>query len=178
MDGASKFVRGDAIAGLLITSSTSLAASSSALRRWTCRVADAGHAYTLLTVGDGLVSQSPALIVSTAAGLLVSKAGVTGAADKALVNSFRAIRKRFGVSSFVMSSCRCCRACRCCRSWHWPGRGSRRGQEEGRGRGQEGQSQPPQDAAGDEARHASGDEAGFAPGQAAFQDAEQGLIRP
>jgi flagellar biosynthesis protein FlhA len=47
--------------------------------------ADAARTYTLLTVGDGLVTQVPALIVSTAAGLLVSKAGVTGAADKALM---------------------------------------------------------------------------------------------
>ena len=46
---------------------------------------DAAHAYTMLTVGDGLVTQVPALIVSTAAGLLVSKAGVAGAADKALI---------------------------------------------------------------------------------------------
>ena len=45
--------------------------------------AEAGHAYTLLSVGDGLVTQVPALIVSIAAGLLVSKAGVAGAADKA-----------------------------------------------------------------------------------------------
>ena len=47
-------------------------------------LSEAGHTYTILTVGDGLVSQIPALIVSTAAGLLVSKAGVSGAADKAL----------------------------------------------------------------------------------------------
>ena len=46
--------------------------------------ADAAHSYTILTVGDGLVTQVPALIVSTAAGLLVSKAGVSGAADKKL----------------------------------------------------------------------------------------------
>jgi flagellar biosynthesis protein FlhA len=83
MDGASKFVRGDAIAGLLIVFINIIGgiiigvASTAWLRR-------SGHTYTLLTVGDGLVSQIPALIISVAAGLLVSKAGVDGAADKAL----------------------------------------------------------------------------------------------
>ncbi len=47
--------------------------------------AEAGRTYTLLTVGDGLVTQVPALIVSTAAGLLVTKAGLTGSADKAML---------------------------------------------------------------------------------------------
>ena len=52
---------------------------------------DALHTYTLLTIGDGLVSQIPALIVSTAAGLLVSKAGVTGRADMALFGQLGAL---------------------------------------------------------------------------------------
>src|SRR5690606_767121 len=51
-------------------------------------VADAAQTYSVLTIGDGLVSQVPALIVSVAAGLLVSKAGVEGAADKALTRQF------------------------------------------------------------------------------------------
>ena len=55
---------------------------------------EAAESYTILTVGDGLVSQIPALIVSTAAGLLVSKAGVTGRADKALYRSKQAGRNQ------------------------------------------------------------------------------------
>ena len=67
------------------SSSTSSAASSSASRSRACRSSMPRSTYTLLTVGDGLVTQVPALIVSTAAGLLVSKAGISGAADKALM---------------------------------------------------------------------------------------------
>jgi flagellar biosynthesis protein FlhA len=64
--------------------------------------AEAGKSYTLLTVGDGLVTQIPALIVSTAAGLLVSKAGVSGAADKALGKQLSGYPKALGMSAFVM----------------------------------------------------------------------------
>src|SRR5207244_6694640 len=64
--------------------------------------ADAAHSYTILTVGDGLVTQVPALIVSTAAGLLVSKAGVSGAADKALLKQLSGYPKALGMSGAVM----------------------------------------------------------------------------
>jgi len=63
---------------------------------------DAARTYTLLTVGDGLVTQIPALIVSTAAGLLVSKAGVAGAADKALLSQLSGYPKALGMSAAVM----------------------------------------------------------------------------
>jgi len=63
---------------------------------------EAGQTYTLLTVGDGLVSQIPALIVSTAAGLLVSKAGVSGSADKALFRQFSGYPASLGISSFLL----------------------------------------------------------------------------
>ena len=56
----------------------------------------------ILTVGDGLVTQIPALIVSTAAGLLVSKAGVVGAADKALLKQLSGYPKALGMSGAVM----------------------------------------------------------------------------
>ena len=85
MDGARKFVRGDAIAGLLITFINIIGGIIIGMAQEGLSFGEAGHTYTLLTVGDGLVSQIPALIVSIAAGLLVSKAGVDGAADKALV---------------------------------------------------------------------------------------------
>ena len=73
MDGASKFVRGDAIAGLIITAlnlvgGITLGAMSG------MAIADAGERYSLLTIGDGLVSQIPALLISTASGVLVTKA--------------------------------------------------------------------------------------------------------
>jgi flagellar biosynthesis protein FlhA len=63
---------------------------------------EAVRTYTLLTVGDGLVTQVPALSVSTAAGLLVSKAGVTGAADQALLKQLSGYPKALGMSSAVM----------------------------------------------------------------------------
>jgi flagellar biosynthesis protein FlhA len=66
------------------------------------RFGDAARTYTLLTVGDGLVTQIPALIVSTAAGLLVSKAGVTGAADKALMKQLSGYPQALGMSAGVM----------------------------------------------------------------------------
>jgi len=82
-------------------SSTSSAESSSA---WPARpqFGEAARTYTLLTVGDGLVTQIPALIVSTAAGLLVSKAGVSGAADKALMKQLSGYPQALGMSAGVM----------------------------------------------------------------------------
>ncbi|MEP3277446.1 MAG: flagellar biosynthesis protein FlhA [Stappiaceae bacterium] len=103
MDGASKFVRGDAIAGLLITVINIVGGIVIGVAQMGMSFADAGHTYTLLTVGDGLVSQIPALIVSTAAGLLVSKAGVQGAADKALFSQLSGYPKALGMASAVMA---------------------------------------------------------------------------
>src|SRR5690606_7093021 len=60
--------------------------------------------YTLLTIGDGLTSQIPALIVSTAAGIMVSKSGVAGAADKALSDQFSGYPRALGMSSAVMAA--------------------------------------------------------------------------
>ncbi|MCZ8261761.1 MAG: flagellar biosynthesis protein FlhA [Beijerinckiaceae bacterium] len=102
MDGASKFVRGDAIAGILITFINVIGGIIIGVAQNGMTFNDAAKAYTLLTVGDGLVTQIPALIVSTAAGLLVSKAGVTGAADKALSKQLASSSKALGMSSFVM----------------------------------------------------------------------------
>ena len=64
--------------------------------------AEAARTYTLLTVGDGLVTQVPALVVSIAAGLLVSKAGVSGAADKAMIAQLSGYPKALGMSAAVM----------------------------------------------------------------------------
>ena len=85
MDGAAKFVRGDAIAGLLITVINIIGGFAIGLLRHGMPVADAAATFTTLTVGDGLVSQIPALLVSTAAGIVVTKGGVEGSADVAIV---------------------------------------------------------------------------------------------
>lgn len=103
MDGASKYVRGDAIAGLLITLVNVLGGIFIGVLQNGLTLAEAGETYTLLTVGDGLVSQIPALIVSVAAGLLVSKAGVDGSADKALGAQFGAYPKALGLVSTVLA---------------------------------------------------------------------------
>jgi flagellar biosynthesis protein FlhA len=84
MDGASKFVRGDAIAGLIITAINVLGGIIIGMTAHSLPFGEAADLYTRLTVGDGLVSQIPALITSVAAGLLVSKAGIDTAADMAL----------------------------------------------------------------------------------------------
>jgi flagellar biosynthesis protein FlhA len=102
MDGASKFVRGDAIAGLLITFINIIAGMVIGVLQQGLSFQEAGNNYTLLTVGDGLVSQIPSLIVSTAAGLLVSKAGVSGSADKALIAQFTGYPKALGMSAAVI----------------------------------------------------------------------------
>ncbi len=86
MDGASKFVRGDAIAGLLITFINFIAGIIIGMAQKGMSFDDALHTYTMLTIGDGLVSQIPALIVSTAAGILVTKSGVKGSAEKAVLD--------------------------------------------------------------------------------------------
>ena len=102
MDGASKFVRGDAIAGLLVVLINVIGGMVIGILQQGLSFAEAAHAYTTLTVGDGLVTQVPALIVSIAAGLLVSKAGVAGAADKALLSQFSSYPKALGMSAAVM----------------------------------------------------------------------------
>ena len=102
MDGASKFVRGDAVAGLIITAINIVAGIIIGVVQKGITFTAATHTYTLLTVGDGLVSQIPALIVSTAAGMLVSKAGVSGSTDKALFGQLSAYPSALGVVSFLM----------------------------------------------------------------------------
>jgi flagellar biosynthesis protein FlhA len=103
MDGASKFVRGDAIAGLLVVFINILGGMIIGIAQQGMAFAEAGRTYTLLTVGDGIVTQVPALIVSTAAGLLVSKAGIGGGVDQALLRQLSGYPKALGMSAAVMS---------------------------------------------------------------------------
>jgi flagellar biosynthesis protein FlhA len=102
MDGASKFVRGDAVAGLLVVFINIIGGIIIGVAQQSLSFSEAARTYTLLTVGDGLVTQIPALIVSTAAGLLVSKAGVSGAADKAMMKQLSGYPQALGMSAGVM----------------------------------------------------------------------------
>ncbi|HZD92027.1 MAG TPA: flagellar biosynthesis protein FlhA, partial [Pseudolabrys sp.] len=102
MDGASKFVRGDAIAGLLVTGINIVGGMIIGIAQQGLTFSAAAHSYTVLTVGDGLVTQIPALVVSTAAGLLVSKAGVSGAADKALLKQLSGYPQALAMAGGVM----------------------------------------------------------------------------
>ena len=102
MDGASKFVRGDAVAGLLITVINVVGGMVIGVGQHGMSFTDAAQAYTLLTIGDGLVTQIPALLVSIAAGMMVSKAGIEGSAEKALIAQLSDYPQALGMSSLVM----------------------------------------------------------------------------
>ncbi|MAR55937.1 MAG: flagellar biosynthesis protein FlhA [Rickettsiales bacterium] len=102
MDGASKFVRGDAVAGLLITFVNLVGGMIIGIAINEMSFSEALNTYTTLTIGDGLVSQIPALIISTAAGLLVTKAGEAGSADKAVLGQLSFYPAPLGVTSGLM----------------------------------------------------------------------------
>ncbi|WP_420849497.1 flagellar biosynthesis protein FlhA [Phenylobacterium deserti] len=85
MDGASKFVRGDAVAGLVILAINIIGGILIGVVQHKVPIGQAFSTYTIMSIGDGLVSQIPALVISIAAGFLVSKSGVEGSADKAFV---------------------------------------------------------------------------------------------
>ncbi|MFH5924601.1 flagellar biosynthesis protein FlhA [Roseomonas xinghualingensis] len=85
MDGAAKFVRGDAVAGLIITGINLLGGIAIGAGRHGLPFLEAISTFASLTVGDGLVSQIPALLTSVAAGIVVTKGNTEGTADKALV---------------------------------------------------------------------------------------------
>ncbi|QIE56988.1 flagellar biosynthesis protein FlhA [Pikeienuella piscinae] len=84
LDGASKFVKGDAVAGLLITLLNLVVGLAMGVLVHGMPIGEAFSTYAILTVGDGLVNQIPAVIISIAAALLLSKGGVLGSTDKAL----------------------------------------------------------------------------------------------
>ncbi len=102
MDGAAKFVRGDAVAGLLIVFINIIGGIIIGTAQQGLSIGDAATTYTILTIGDGLVSQVPALIVSVGAGLLVSKAGVEGSADQALFSQFGKHPKAMAMSAALI----------------------------------------------------------------------------
>jgi flagellar biosynthesis protein FlhA len=84
MDGAAKFVRGDAIAGLIITAINLVGGLTIGVLRHGMPVAEAANTFSLLTVGDGLVSQIPALLISVAAGIVVTKGSGEERADETM----------------------------------------------------------------------------------------------
>ncbi|AOX16728.1 flagellar biosynthesis protein FlhA [Kozakia baliensis NRIC 0488] len=84
MDGAAKFVRGDAIAALIITGINIIGGIAIGVLRHGMQLSDALNSFTTLTIGDGLISQIPALLISAAAGIIVTKGGTEGRIDSAL----------------------------------------------------------------------------------------------
>ncbi len=104
MDGAAKFVRGDAVAGLIITFINAIGGIAIGVVRHDLKVMDAADTYVRLTVGDGLVTQIPALLVSVAAGMLVAKSGQTGSTDKALFNQLGGYPVALGLTSGLLAT--------------------------------------------------------------------------
>ena len=104
MDGASKFVRGDAIAGLVITAINIVGGIAIGYSRHGMDLAQASDVFTKLSVGDGLVTQIPALIVSLAAGLLVSKGGTRGSADQAVFGQLGAYPRALFVAAALLAT--------------------------------------------------------------------------
>jgi flagellar biosynthesis protein FlhA len=104
MDGAAKFVRGDAIAGLLITFINVVGGMIIGVAQMDLTFPAAADAYTRLTVGDGLITQVPALIVSTAAGMIVTKGSVKGSTEKALIRQLGGQPKVLAMSSFLLAA--------------------------------------------------------------------------
>ncbi len=102
MDGAAKFVRGDAIAGIIITIINILAGFVIGVFQMKMTAIDAAQNYTLLTVGDGLVSQIPALTISTAAGIVVSRAASEGTMGKDFGKQFFQYSKAIYLSAFTI----------------------------------------------------------------------------
>lgn len=103
MDGASKFVRGDAIAGLIITSINIVGGIILGVAMQGMPILDALETFTKLTIGDGLVSQIPALMISTASGIIVTRAASKNNLGAELIAQFTQSAKALAVSSFVMA---------------------------------------------------------------------------
>lgn len=103
LDGVSKFVKGDAIAGLLITMLNLVAGIAIGVGVHRISLAEAIQNYSILTVGDGLVSQIPAVIISISAALLLSKGRGEGAVDLALFNQLGRNPAALGTVSAIMA---------------------------------------------------------------------------
>ncbi len=102
MDGASKFVRGDAIAGILITAVNIIGGIIIGVAQSGMDFGQAAETFTLLTVGDGLVTQIPALIISTAAGILVTRSGTDDNIGTQVQKQFKIHPKAIYISAAVL----------------------------------------------------------------------------
>jgi flagellar biosynthesis protein FlhA len=103
MDGASKFVRGDAIAGILITAINIVGGIIVGVAQQDMAFSDAARTFTLLTVGDGLIAQIPALIISTAAGIITTRNSNSEALGKQVNEEFTAHPKAFYITAGAIS---------------------------------------------------------------------------
>ncbi|MEM1418274.1 MAG: flagellar biosynthesis protein FlhA, partial [Myxococcota bacterium] len=104
MDGASKFVRGDALAGLLMTAINLVVGMVIGVAQNDLSAGEAASTYTILTVGDGLASQVPALLVSTAAGVVVTRAAAAQPLGTTLVAQLGANRDALYTTAGVLGS--------------------------------------------------------------------------
>ncbi len=102
MDGANKFVRGDAMAGIVITLINIIGGLAIGVFQNDMSFVDAAQNYTLLTIGDGLVSQVPALIISTAAGVIVTRAGATASLGEEVASQILVQPKAIAVTAGVL----------------------------------------------------------------------------
>jgi len=103
MDGASKFVRGDAVAGIIITFVNIIGGLIIGVLQKGMSFTDAAQTYTLLTVGDGLVSQIPALIISTSAGMIVSRAASEGHLGTQMTSQLTIHPRAFATAAAVLA---------------------------------------------------------------------------
>jgi len=103
MDGASKFVRGEAIASLIVIAVNIFGGIVIAVTRHGMELSSAADVFTRLSVGDGLVSQIPALVISLAAGLLVSKGGTRGPAEQAVLGQLGAYPRALFMAAGMMA---------------------------------------------------------------------------
>ncbi len=103
MDGASKFVKGDAIAGIIITVINIIGGLIIGVLMQGMEIAEAAQVYTLLTVGDGLVSQIPALLISSATGMVVTRAASEGSMGQDMTRQLTAQAKPLWIASGVLA---------------------------------------------------------------------------
>ena len=102
MDGANKFVRGDAIASIIITLANIIGGLAIGVFQNKMSFASAAQTYTLLTIGDGLVTQIPALIISTSAGIIVSRAGAKSNLGAEITAQIIYQPRALGITAFVL----------------------------------------------------------------------------
>ena len=102
MDGANKFVRGDAMAGIIITLTNIIGGLAIGVFQNKMSFGHASETYTLLTIGDGLVTQIPALIVSTSAGIIVSRAGAESNLGQEVTSQILYQPRAIGITALVL----------------------------------------------------------------------------